>query len=204
VTAVVDYGVGNLYSLSRSLDAVGLENKATRDAGELRAADRIILPGVGAFGDAMARLRGSGLAPLIRERADRGVPLMGICLGMQLLLERSFEYGRHEGLGLLTGEVRALAGELPEGFKVPHIGWNALDIRRGCPILKYVRPGDHVYYVHSFYAANCGRQVCATSEYAIPVPGVVGRENVFGVQFHPEKSGPVGLLILKAFGEVSA
>jgi len=202
--AIIDYGVGNLYSLSRSLDCVGLENRVTRDGALLRAAERIILPGVGAFGDAMEKLRATGLVPVVKERAAAGVPLLGICLGMQLLFERGYEYGEHEGLGLLPGEVRPMAGDLPPGLKVPHIGWNALNLRKECPILKYVREGDCVYYVHSFYAVGCGDVTCATSEYGIPVPGVVRRGGVYGAQFHPEKSGRVGLSILKAFGEVSA
>jgi len=202
--AVVDYGVGNLYSLSRSLDALGLQNVVTREESELRAAEKIILPGVGAFGDAMEKLAATGLAPVVVERASAGVPLLGICLGMQLLFEKGFEYGERGGLGLLHGEVRALADDLPDGLKVPHIGWNALNIRKKCPILKYVREGDCVYYVHSFYAKNCEDETAATSEYGVPVPGVVQRGSVYGTQFHPEKSGRVGLSILKAFGEVSA
>jgi len=202
--AIIDYGVGNLYSLSRSLSSLGLENKVTRDAGELRAADKIILPGVGAFGDAMAKLVATGLVPVVKERAGAGVPLLGICLGMQLLFQKGYEYGEHDGLGLLTGEVRAMIDDLPSGLKVPHIGWNALNIRRECPILKYVREGNCVYYVHSFYAKDCEDETIATSEYGVPVPGVVQKANVFGTQFHPEKSGRVGLSILKAFGEVPA
>lgn len=202
--AIIDYGVGNLYSLSRSLDSLNLKNKVTRDAADLMSADRIILPGVGAFGDAMAKLTGTGLIPVVRETASAGIPLLGICLGMQLLFEKGYEYGEHDGLGLLTGEVRPLADVLTQGLKVPHIGWNALNIRRDCPILKYVREGDHVYYVHSYHAVNCADEIVATSEYGVPVAGVVQRGNVYGTQFHPEKSGPVGLSILKAFGEVSA
>ncbi len=202
--AIIDYGVGNLYSLSRSLDSLNLENKVTRDEAELRSADKIILPGVGAFGDAMAKLVGTGLVPVVRERAEAGVPLLGICLGMQLLFEKGYEYGEHDGLGLLSGEVSPMAGDLPPGLKVPHIGWNALNLRRECPILKYVHEGDCVYYVHSFYAVGCEDEIVATSEYGVPVVGAVRRGNVYGTQFHPEKSGRVGLSILKAFGEVGA
>ena len=202
--AIIDYGVGNLYSLSRSLSSLGLENQVTRDENELRAADKIILPGVGAFGDAMAKLVATGLVPVVKERATAGVPLLGICLGMQLLFEKGYEYGEHDGLGLLTGEVRAMIDDLPSGLKVPHIGWNALNIRRECPILKYAREGDCVYYVHSFYAVGCEDEIAATSEYGVPVAGVVQRGSVYGTQFHPEKSGRVGLSILKAFGEVAA
>jgi glutamine amidotransferase len=202
--AIIDYGVGNLYSLSRSLEALGLEACVTRDEATLRAAEKIILPGVGAFGDAMEKLVATGLVPVVLDRAAAGVPLLGICLGMQLLFERSSEYGEHRGLGLLPGQVKALAGDLPEGLKVPHIGWNALNLRRECPILKYVKEGDCVYYVHSYYAVGCEAETCATSEYGVPVPGVVQKGHVFGTQFHPEKSGPVGLGILRAFGEVGA
>ncbi len=202
--AIIDYGVGNLYSLSRSLSSLGLENRVTRDERELRSADKIILPGVGAFGDAMDKLVATGLVPVVKERAGAGVPFLGICLGMQLLFEEGFEYGVHDGLGLLTGEVRAMIDDLPKGLKVPHIGWNALNIRGECPILKYVREGDCVYYVHSFYAVGCEEETVATSEYGVPITGVVQKDNVFGTQFHPEKSGRVGLSILKAFGEVSA
>ena len=202
--AIIDYGVGNLYSLSRSLDSLGLENRVTRDESELRAAEKIILPGVGAFGDAMAKLVATGLVPVVKERAYAGVPLLGICLGMQLLFQKGYEYGEHGGLGLLTGEVRAMTEVLPDGLKVPHIGWNALHILRECPILKYTREGDCVYYVHSFHAVDCEDETMATSEYGVPVTGVVQRANVYGTQFHPEKSGRVGLSILKAFGEVSA
>jgi glutamine amidotransferase len=202
--AIIDYGVGNLYSLSRSLDSLNLKNTVTRDGAALRSAERIILPGVGAFGDAMSKLADTGLIPILREMASAGVPLLGICLGMQLLFEKGYEYGEHDGLGLLTGEVRPMADALPPGLKVPHIGWNPLNIRRECPILKYVREGDCVYYVHSFHAVGCDDEIAATSEYGVPVAGVVQRGNVYGTQFHPEKSGPVGLSMLKAFGEVRA
>lgn len=202
--AIIDYGVGNLYSLSRSLEALGLASLVTRDEGALRAAERIILPGVGAFGDAMEKLAATGLIPALLARVAAGTPLLGICLGMQLLFEKSYEYGEHQGLGLLPGQVKALAGDLPPDLKVPHIGWNPLRVRRQCPILRYVREGDCVYYVHSYYAAGCEGETCAASEYGVQVPGVVQRGNVFGVQFHPEKSGPVGLGILRAFGEVEA
>lgn len=202
--AILDYGVGNLYSLRRSLEALGLASVVTRDEAALRAAERIILPGVGAFGDAMEKLAATGLVPVLLARAAAGVPLLGICLGMQLLFEKSYEYGEHQGLGLLPGQVKALAGDLPPGLKVPHIGWNPLRIRRQCPILQYVREGDCVYYVHSYYAVGCEAETRAVSEYGVQVPGVVQRGSVFGAQFHPEKSGPVGLGILRAFGEVEA
>lgn len=200
--AIIDYGVGNLYSLSRSLEALGLASGVTRDEAALRDAEKIILPGVGAFGDAMEKLAATGLIPALLARVAAGVPLLGICLGMQLLFEKSDEYGEHEGLGLLPGQVKAMADDLPQGLKVPHIGWNALNIQRQCPLLKYVREGDCVYYVHSYYAVGCQAETCAASAYGIQVPGVVQKGNVFGTQFHPEKSGPVGLNILRAFGEV--
>lgn len=200
--AVVDYGVGNLYSIARSLSFLGLKSEVTREAEVLSRAEKIILPGVGAFGDAMQKLLGSGLMPALKARAAQGAPLLGICLGMQLLFEESFEYGRHRGLGLIPGRVRPLQDDLPEGLKVPQIGWNALEIRRPHPLLRYVRTGDSVYYVHSYYAVDCESSVVATSEYGVDVPGVVVRGNVMGAQFHPEKSGQVGLNILRAFGEM--
>lgn len=202
--AIIDYGVGNLYSLSRSLEALGLACRVIREEAALCEAEKIILPGVGAFGDAMEKLAATGLIPALLARAAAGTPLLGICLGMQLLFEKSYEYGEHRGLGLLPGQVKALAEDLPQGLKVPHIGWNALNIRRQCPLLSHVREGDCVYYVHSYYGVDCEAETCATSEYGVQVPGVVQKGNVFGVQFHPEKSGPVGLGILRAFGEVKA
>lgn len=204
--AIIDYGVGNLFSLESSLRALGLETVVTADADELRRAERLILPGVGAFGDAAQKLRATGLAPVVCALAREGMPLLGICLGMQLLFEKSSEYGCHEGLGLLRGEIVPLAQALSRkglSLKVPHIGWNALALRRPeNPLLRYTQPGDHVYYVHSYYAARCEQSLVATSEYGVDVPGVVARENVFGTQFHPEKSGAVGLQILRAFSEV--
>lgn len=200
---IVDYGVGNLFSLSSSLKALGLETEITRDPERLRAADRIILPGVGAFGDARAKLDATGLVPVIREEAEKK-PLLGICLGMQLLFERSFEYGEHPGLGLVPGQVVDLRGELEDKtLKVPHMGWNSLRIRRDDPLFRYFQDGEYVYYVHSFYARDCAGSTLGTSRYGnVDVTGVVRCGNVYGTQFHPEKSGDAGLRLLKAFAEL--
>ena len=200
--AILDYGVGNLFSLRSSLSCLGLESKLTADPGELQAADRIILPGVGAFGDAMDKLKDTGLVPLIREESQKK-PLLGICLGMQLLFDESCEYGRHEGLGFVPGRIASLAEDLEDKrLKVPHIGWNALRIVRDDPLFKYVRDGEYVYYVHSFYGRDCAESTLATSEYGLTVTGVVRRGLVWGTQFHPEKSGDTGLRLLRAFGEL--
>ena len=201
--AIVDYGVGNLFSLSSSLKALGLETEITRDADKLRAADRIILPGVGAFGDARAKLDATGLVPVIQAEAARK-PLLGICLGMQLLFDRGFEYGEHPGLGLVPGQVVDLHGALEDKtLKVPHMGWNSLQIVKDDPLFRYVRDGEYVYYVHSFYAADCLPSTLATSRYGnVDVTGVVRNGNVWGTQFHPEKSGDAGLWLLKAFAEL--
>ena len=197
--AILDYGVGNLFSLRSSLSCLGLESKLTADPGELRAADRIILPGVGAFGDAMDKLKDTGLVPLIREESQKK-PLLGICLGMQLLFDESCEYGRHEGLGFVPGKIASLAEDLEDKrLKVPHIGWNALRIVRDDPLFKYVRDGEYVYYVHSFYGRDCAESTLATSEYGLTVTGVVRRGLVWGTQFHPEKSGEAGERLLKNF-----
>ena len=201
--AIVDYGVGNLFSLSSSLKALGLETEITRDADKLRAADRIILPGVGAFGDARAKLDATGLVSVIQAEAARK-PLLGICLGMQLLFDRGFEYGEHPGLGLVPGQVVDLHGALEDKtLKVPHMGWNSLQIVKDDPLFRYVRDGEYVYYVHSFYAADCLPSTLATSRYGnVDVTGVVRNGNVWGTQFHPEKSGDTGLRLLRAFAEL--
>ena len=201
MVAIVDYGVGNLFSLKSSLDFLGVESVVTADKGVLKAADKIILPGVGAFGDAAKKLRESGLADFIKDEAKSGKALLGICLGMQLLFEKSFEYGQHEGLGLISGEIRPISEVIPADLKIPHIGWNALDFTKQSPLFKYINDGDHVYFVHSFYAANCEDSVIANSEYGAPLTAAVAKGNVFGCQFHPEKSGKVGLNILRAFCE---
>lgn len=199
--AVVDYGVGNLFSLVSSLRFIGVRAEVTADERVLRKADGIILPGVGAFADAREKLRTSGLEPVVREEVAKGKPFLGICLGMQMLFERSCEYGVHEGLGFIPGEVVPL--RLPEGMKVPHMGWNSLQILRECPLLAHVDNGEYVYYVHSYHATGCGAYTAAVSEYGVPVTGVVARGNVYGTQFHPEKSGDTGLMILRAFKEIS-
>ena len=201
--AIVDYGVGNLFSLASSVKSLGLEVTVTRDAADLRAADHILLPGVGAFADAMDKLTATGLVPVLKEETQH-TPLLGICLGMQLLFDKSYEFGEHEGLGLIPGQVCPLAPDLTDpALKVPHIGWNALDITRpDDPLFKYVQNGEYVYYVHSFYAKGCAASTLATSEYSIPVTGAVRRGLVYGTQFHPEKSGNTGLRLLKAFAEL--
>ncbi len=198
--AIIDYGVGNLFSLTSSFAAIGAEAIATNDPDVIRAADRLILPGVGAFEDAAKKLFASGMAALVTEEAKRGKPIMGICLGMQLLFEKSYEYGEHEGLGLLSGAVRPIADVIPTDYKIPHIGWNALTITRpNSPIFRYLKNGDHVYFVHSYYATDCADSVIATAEYGAPLTAAVQKDNIFGCQFHPEKSGKVGLDILRAF-----
>ena len=200
--AIVDYGVGNLFSLKSSLAAVGAEAVVTGGAETLRKADRILLPGVGAFGDAAEKLRATGLDAVVIEQARRGKPLMGICLGMQLLFDKSLEYGEHAGLGLIPGEVRPIAELIPAGLKIPHIGWNALRFtEKKSPLFRLIREGDCVYFVHSFYAARCEADVIANAEYGALLTAAVQRDNVCGCQFHPEKSGRVGLDILKAFCE---
>ena len=201
--AIVDYGVGNLFSLASSVKSLGLEVTVTRDAADLRAADHILLPGVGAFADAMDKLTATGLVPVLKEETKH-TPLLGICLGMQLLFDKSYEFGEHEGLGLIPGQVCPLAPDLTDpALKVPHIGWNALDITRpDDPLFRYVKNGEYVYYVHSFYAKGCAASTLATSEYSIPVTGAVRRGLVYGTQFHPEKSGNTGLRMLKAFAEL--
>ena len=201
--AIVDYGVGNLFSLASSVRSLGLEVTITRNAADLRAADHILLPGVGAFADAMDKLTATGLVPVLKEETQH-TPLLGICLGMQLLFDKSYEFGEHEGLGLIPGQVCPLAPDLTDpALKVPHIGWNALDITRpDDPLFKYVQNGEYVYYVHSFYAKDCAASTLATSEYSIPVTGAVRRGLVYGTQFHPENSGDTGLRLLKAFAEL--
>ena len=200
--AIIDYGVGNLFSLASSLKSLGLETEVTRDAAAIRAADHIILPGVGAFADAMAKLEATGLVPVIKQEVEHK-PLLGICLGMQLLFEKSYEYGEHAGLGFVKGEVCPLEPDLADkSLKVPQIGWNALHIVKDDPLFQYIREGEYVYYVHSYYSKNCTESTLATSEYSIPVTGAVRAGKVYGTQFHPEKSGDTGLRILKAFAEL--
>lgn len=201
MTAIIDYGVGNLFSLSSSLKSVGADAVVTSDINVIRSAKRLILPGVGAFADAMNKLRESGLDAVIKEQAKSGKPILGICLGMQLLFEKSYEYGEHEGLGLLSGEVVPMEGKIPKSLKIPHIGWNALVFKRQSSLFKYINEGDFVYFVHSYYAENCDDSLIASAEYGRELTAAVQLENIAGCQFHPEKSGKVGLAILKAFCE---
>ena len=201
--AVINYGVGNLFSLTGSLEHLGIDAVVTSDIEKIKNADRIILPGVGAFSDAKQKLVDTGLIPVLDEEVKKGKPLLGICLGMQMLFDKSFEYGENTGLGYIKGEVCPLNTDISSYLKVPHIGWNKLIIKdKSNPMLKYTNEGDYVYYVHSFYAKNCEESLVAYSEYGVNVPGLVNNQNVFGAQFHPEKSGKVGLSMLKAFNEV--
>ena len=199
MVGIIDYGVGNLFSLRSSFAAIGAEAFVSSDAAQLAKADRLILPGVGAFGDAAQKLRDSGLDTFVKEQAASGKPLMGICLGMQLLFEKSYEYGEHEGLGLIRGQVVAMNGRLPAELKIPHMGWNALRLTKPARLLE---EGSYVYFVHSFYAENCEDSIAAVTGYGIPITAAVEKDNIFGCQFHPEKSGNVGLAILKRFCEI--
>lgn len=205
--AIVDYGVGNLFSLSSSLKALGIESELTADPTRLQQADQVILPGVGAFGDAMKKLQATGLDQAVKQLAASGKPLLGICLGMQLLFDSSEEFGQQAGLGLIPGHVVSLKEAFEQreiDLKVPHIGWNPITIKQTSPLLKNIQEQDQFYYVHSFYATDCEPYLVATSEYGVSVPGIVAKDNVYGTQFHPEKSGKVGLALLQAFAEVQA
>lgn len=197
--AIVDYGVGNLFSLRSSLKSIGAEAVITSDRNIIGNAEKLILPGVGAFGDAVRKLRDSGLDVLLKEQAAKGKEILGICLGMQLLFEKSMEYGEHEGLGLLKGSVIPMEGTIPAGLKIPHIGWNGLHFTRDSRLFRYIEENDCVYFVHSYYAADCGESLIATAEYGREITAAVEKGNVKGCQFHPEKSGRVGLNILRAF-----
>ena len=203
MTAIIDYGIGNLFSLKSSFGMIGEDVVVTSDEKDIRSADRIILPGVGAFEDAARKLKESGLDKVVIEQVNSGKPLMGICLGMQMLFEKSFEYGEHSGLGLIKGEVRPMLGVIPDTLKIPHMGWNKLDFKGEKDVIfKYLDEDDFVYFVHSFYGTDCDDFVIATAEYGIDVTAAVRSGNVWGCQFHPEKSGKVGLAILKAFCEI--
>ena len=203
MVAIIDYGVGNLFSLASSFSAIGAEAVVTADPEIIKSADKILLPGVGAFADAAKKLSDSGLGDLLKEEAAKGKYVLGICLGMQMLFEKSYEYGEHEGLGLIKGEVRAISEVIPADYKVPHIGWNSLSFGENKhELFKYLSEGDFVYFVHSFYGANCESSVIATAEYGAPLTAAVASGNVMGCQFHPEKSGSVGLNILRAFLEL--
>ena len=201
--AIVDYGVGNLFSLASSFGYLGKDARLTSDVDEIRRADRIILPGVGAFADAAKKLSDSGLGKIVCEEAEKGKPLLGICLGMQMLFERSYEYGEHEGLGLIKGSVKPMKDILPRELKIPQIGWNALHFTgEKSELFKYIKEGDFVYFVHSYYGADCEESLIATTEYGAEITAAVASKNVYGTQFHPEKSGEVGLEILRAFCEI--
>lgn len=199
--AIIDYGVGNLFSLKSSFAAIGSEAVVTSDPDVIADADRLILPGVGAFEDAARKLRDTGMADVVRREAASGKPIMGICLGMQLLLDKSYEYGEHEGLGLIHGSVRPISDVIDPDLKIPHIGWNRLIVKKQSPLFKYLNDGDCVYFVHSYYAADCD-DVTAVAEYSAELTASVEKGNIFGCQFHPEKSGDVGLNILRAFCEI--
>ena len=202
MVGIIDYGVGNLFSLRSSFDAIGETVIVSSDPEVLRKADHILLPGVGAFEDAVKKLRQSHLDEMVYETVREGKPLMGICLGMQMLFEKSFEYGAHAGLGLIKGFVGPLEGQVPKGLKIPHMGWNKLNLAKADPIFKYIEPGDYMYFVHSFYARNCVENTLAFAEYGVAVPAIVRSGSVYGMQFHPEKSGAKGLALLKAFSEL--
>ncbi len=199
--AIIDYGVGNLFSLVSSLKAIGQEAIITSDIEDIKKADKLILPGVGAFGDAIEKFKASGLESAVLQEVKNGKAILGICLGMQMLFEKSYEFGEYEGLGLLKGEVIAMNGTLPEDLKIPHIGWNALNFKAENRLFSLINNGDCVYFVHSFYAVGCEDSLLATTEYGKEITAAVAKDNVYGCQFHPEKSGSVGLNILKAFCE---
>ncbi len=199
---IIDYGLGNLHSIKSALDKIGVENKVSKVEEDIKSAHGLILPGVGAFGDAIESLKGTGLIPVIERFVASGKPLLGICLGAQLLYEKSFEHGQFKGLGFIKGEISPIKDELTKKLKVPHMGWNKLEFKREDSILKYVNEGESVYYVHSYYIKSSGVEYIATSEYDIEIPGIVKNGSVYGMQFHPEKSGNTGLNLLRAFGEL--
>ena len=197
--AVIDYGAGNLFSVCNALKYLNIAHEVTKDAAVINRADAVILPGVGAFEDAAVKLKESGIAEVIKEEAASGKPLLGICLGMQLLFDRSLEYGEHDGLGLIKGVVKPMEGLISPELKIPHIGWNPLIIKKEHPLFSKINNGDCVYFVHSFFADECEDAVIATAEYDIELTAAVAKDNIMGCQFHPEKSGDVGLDILRAF-----
>lgn len=199
---IIDYGVGNLFSLRSSLRAIGIDADYTGNPAEIRKADKLILPGVGAFRDAREALRSTGLDRVVQEEAGTGKPLMGICLGMQMLFNRSYEYGEYEGLGLIPGEIVPMEGRIPKDLPIPHIGWNELMLKQPSPLMKNTANGDYVYFVHSYYAETPAEYVIATTDYGVEMTAAVQKDNVYGCQFHPEKSSEVGLSILKAFCEL--
>ncbi len=199
---IIDYGVGNLFSLRSSLRAIGIDADYTGDPAEIRKADKLILPGVGAFRDAREALRSTGLDRVVQEEAGKGKPLMGICLGMQMLFDKSYEYGEYEGLGLIPGKIVPMEGRIPKELPIPHIGWNELALKQPSPLMKNTANGDYVYFVHSYYAETPAEYVIATTDYGVEMTAAVQKDNVYGCQFHPEKSSEVGLSILKAFCEL--
>lgn len=200
--SIIDYGVGNLFSLRSSLRAIGIDADYTGNPAEIRKADKLILPGVGAFRDAREALRSTGLDRVVQEEAGKGKPLMGICLGMQMLFDRSYEYGEYEGLGLIPGEIVPMEGRIPKDLPIPHIGWNELMLKQPSQLMKNTANGDYVYFVHSYYAETPAEYVIATTDYGVEMTAAVQKDNVYGCQFHPEKSSEVGLSILKAFCEL--
>lgn len=200
--AIIDYGVGNLFSLQCSLAKIGFDAVVTSDEAEIEAADKIILPGVGAYGDASEKLKSTGMGEIVKREAAKGKPVLGICLGMQLLFEKGYEYGEYDGLGLIKGKVVSMADVIPAELKLPQIGWNALDFKKDCALQKYIKEGDCVYFVHSYYATDCEYATAATTEYGADITAMVNDGNVYGTQFHPEKSGDTGLAILRAFCEL--
>ena len=203
--AIVDYGVGNIFSLCSSFKYIGADIELTSDVATIRRADKVIFPGVGAFRDAELKLRTTGLDKVVIDEATSGKPFLGICLGMQMMLTKSFEFGEYEGLNIIPGNVVSMEGVVPADFKIPHIGWNKLIFPKDkpkSPIFRYVNEGEHVYFVHSYYCTDCAPDTIATTEYGEELTAAIARDNVFGVQFHPEKSGEVGLNILRAFNEL--
>ncbi|MBR2944188.1 MAG: imidazole glycerol phosphate synthase subunit HisH [Clostridia bacterium] len=200
--AIIDYGIGNLFSVVSSFKYIGADAIVTSDPEKIKECDRILLPGVGAFEDAAKKLRETGLDKVIIKEAKAGKPILGICLGMQMLFEKSYEYGEHNGLGLLKGRVIGMQGVIDEKLQIPHIGYNDLIFKKNHPLLKYINEGDFVYFVHSYYAVDCDDSLVAYAEYDKDITAIVAKDNVMGCQFHPEKSGEVGLNILRAFCEM--
>ena len=200
--AIIDYGVGNLFSLKCSFKAIGEEAVVTNDVKIINNADKIILPGVGAFGDAAKKLEESGMAEVLLKECQKGKPVMGICLGMQLLFDESYEFGNHKGLGLISGKIVPFEGKIDKEFRIPQIGWNSLELYNNSPIFSDLNNGDYVYFVHSYFAECEKKNVIATSDYGIEFTAAVQKDNVFGCQFHPEKSGDVGMKILKSFSNI--
>lgn len=198
MNVIIDYGLGNLNSVQKGFERVGLETKISSEIEDIKKSNSLILPGVGAFRDAINLLKEKNLIDTIIEEVKNGKTILGICLGMQLLYEKSYENGEYEGLGLIKGNIE----KFDIGLKVPHMGWNNLKIQKKNPIVKYINEGDYVYFVHSYYAVGREEDIIAYTEYEVKVPGIVNKENIYGIQFHPEKSGEVGHNILKAYKEI--